>query len=404
MGGNSKLSQTPMQLLDYIPRSELEARWARVRRYMECDALIVLQNVGIFYLTGTTQTGVLWFPSEGEPVLAVRKSYERATAESPLKNIVPFRSYSDLPSLLPNPGKTLGFELDVVPVSTYEQVAKHFKTSTLVDASLVLRKARGVKTPYEIDRIRQAAQQLDRAFLDIPGQLREGMAEIDLGARIEFVMRSAGHQGLTRVRRFNMEMHYGAVSFGDTAAYPHSFDGPVGVRGLYTAVPAMGGWKQLRRGEPVIVDIVGGCAGYIADGTRVYSLGSLPQELRNAHAYALDLNAWIEEQLRPGAIPGEIYTRILERVAQSPYGSQFMGAGDNQVKFVAHSVGLELDELPVIAPKYDAPFEVNTVMAVEPKIFFPGIGGVGTENTYVIREGPPERLTTCAQEIYVVPL
>lgn len=391
-----------MQLLDYIPRPELETRWARVRRHMDCDALIVLHNVGIFYLTGTTQTGVLWFPREGEPVLAVRKSYERAKAESPLKNIVSFKSYSELPSLLPNPGTTLGFELDVVPVSTYEQVAKQFRNAKLVDASLVLRKARGVKTTYEIDCIRQAAQQLDRAFLDIPGQLREGMAEIDLGARIEFVMRSAGHHGLTRVRRFNMEMHYGAVSFGDTAAYPHSFDGPVGVRGLYTAVPAMGGRKQLRRGEPAIVDIVGGCAGYIADGTRVYSLGPLPQELRDAHAYALELNAWIEEQLRPGAIPEQIYTLILDRVAKSPYGSQFMGAGENRVKFVAHSVGLELDEIPVIAPKYDVPFEANTVMAVEPKIFFPGIGGVGTENTYVIRDGAPERLTTCGQEIYLV--
>ena len=186
-----------MQLLDYVPRSELETRWARVRRHMDCDALIVLHNVGIYYLTGTTQTGVLWFPREGEPVLAVRKSFERAKVESSLKNIVPFRSYSELPSLVPNPGKTLGFELDVVPVSTYEQVAKHFKRSTLVDASLVLRKARGVKTAYEVDCIRQAARQLDRAFLDIPTQLREGMAEIDLGARIEFVMRSAGHQGLT---------------------------------------------------------------------------------------------------------------------------------------------------------------------------------------------------------------
>jgi Xaa-Pro aminopeptidase len=369
---------------------------------MECDALIVLQNVGIYYLTGTTQAGVLWFPREGEPVLAVRKSYERAKTESPLTNLVPFRSYSEIPSLMPNPGKTLGFELDVVPVSTYEQVARQFKNATLVDASLVLRKARGVKTPYEVDCIRQAARQLDLAFLDIPTQLREGMEEIELGARIEFVMRNAGHQGLTRVRRFNMEMHYGAASFGDTAAYPHSFDGPVGVRGLYTAIPAMGGRKKLHRGEPVIVDIVGGFAGYIADGTRVYSLGLLSQELRDAHAFVLELNAWIEEQLAPGAVPGEIYARIIERVGRSRYATQFMGAGENQVKFVAHSVGLELDELPVIAPKYDVPFEANTVMAVEPKIFFPGIGGVGTENTYVIRDGAPERLTTCSQEIYVL--
>jgi len=79
-----------------------------------------------------------------------------------------------------------------------------------------------------------------------------------------------------------------------------------------------------------------------------------------------------------------------------------MGAGENQVKFVAHSVGLELDEIPVIAPKYDVPFESGTVMAVEPKIFFPGVGGIGTENTYLIRDGEPERLTRFSQEIHVV--
>src|SRR4029078_8600111 len=98
-------------------------------------------------------------------------------------------------------------------------------------------------------------------------------------------------------------------------------------------------------------------------------------------------------QLRPGAIPSEIYARILEKISKTSYGPHFMGAGENQVKFVAHSVGRELDEIPVIAPKYDVPFEANTVMAVEPKIFFPGIGGVGVENTYRIREKGAERLT-----------
>ena len=386
----------------YITRQELELRWERVRHFMETDALIVLQNVGQYYLSGTLQAGVLWFPREGEPIYAVRKSYERARVESPLKNIVPFKSYSELPALFPNPGESLGFELDVVPVATYQQISRHFKDSKLLDASMVLRNARGVKTPYEIDCIRAAARQLDRAFLDIPSQLREGLTEIELGTRIEYVMRQAGHQGLTRVRRFNMELHYGAASFGDSAAYPHNFDGPVGVRGLYPAVPVMGSNKKLRRGEPVIVDIVGGHAGYIADGTRVYSLGKPAQELLDAHAYVLELNSWIEEQLRPGRVPGEIYTEITNRVSSSPYALQFMGHGENQVKFVAHSVGLELDEVPVIAPRYDTPFEANTVMAVEPKIFFPGVGGVGTENTYLIGEHGAERLLSCPQEFHIV--
>src|SRR5262245_31251382 len=108
-----------MELIECLPRNELEQRWERVRRFMECDALIVLQNADQYYLTGTVQTGVLWFPREGEPILAVRKSYERAKMESAVRNIAPLRSYSELPSLFANAGKTLGLELDVVPVSTY---------------------------------------------------------------------------------------------------------------------------------------------------------------------------------------------------------------------------------------------------------------------------------------------
>src|SRR3954465_4195177 len=120
-----------MDLSEYIPREELERRWAKVRRFMDCDSLVVLQNVDQYYLTGTLQTGVLWFPREGEPLLAVRKSYERAKIESALKNIVPLKTYSDLPALIPNPGPTIGFELDVLPLAPYQQVAKHFPNSKI---------------------------------------------------------------------------------------------------------------------------------------------------------------------------------------------------------------------------------------------------------------------------------
>jgi Xaa-Pro aminopeptidase len=388
--------------MDYVPREELEKRWARVRRFMDSDSLVILQNADLYYLSGTVQTGFLWFPREGEPLLAIRKSFERAKTESAIRNIVPLKTYSDIPNLIPSPGQTVGFELDVLPVATYQQIAKHFQNSKIVDGSTAVRNARAVKTAFEIECIRQAAHQLDKMFLDIPSQLHEGLPEFELAARIEYVLRMAGHQGLTRVRRFNMEMHYGAVSFGDTSAYPHAFDGPVGVRGLYSAVPAMGSRKTLRRGEPVMIDICGGYAGYIADGSRTYSIGAVSQQMKDTHQFILELNGWIEDQLRPGNIPSQIYSAVMDRVAKTSFGQHFMGAGENQVRFVAHSVGLELDEIPVIAPKFDAPLEAGVVLAVEPKVFYPGLGGVGTENTYVITESGCERLTVCPQEIYTV--
>ena len=124
--------------------------------------------------------------------------------------------------------------------------------------------------------------------------------------------------------------------------------------------------------------------------------------MRETHEYILDLNGWIEDQLRPGNIPSQIYQNILDRVAKTSFSAHFMGAGENQVRFVAHSVGLELDEIPVIAPKFDAPLEPGVVFAVEPKVFYPGLGGVGVENTYLITGGKCERLTHCSQEIYQV--
>jgi Xaa-Pro aminopeptidase len=391
-----------MELTEYIPREELERRWARVRKFMDCNSLVVLQNVDQFYLTGTLQTGVLWFPREGEPLLAVRKSYERAKIESAVKNIVPLKTYSELQGLIPNPGETVGFELDVLPLVTYQQVSKYFSKSKIVDGSMAVRNARAVKTPYEVECIRRAAKQLDTMFLDIPSQLHEGLPEFELAARIEYVLRMAGHQGFIRVRRFNMEMHYGAVAFGETAAYPHSFDGPVGVRGLYPAVPMMGSRRVLKRNEPVMIDICGGYAGYIADGSRTYSIGPLSQQMRDTYQYIVELNSWIEDQLRPGNIPSEIYQNILDRVAKTSFAPHFMGAGENQVRFVAHSVGLELDEIPVIAPKFDTPLEPGVVFAVEPKVFYPGLGGVGVENTYLVAQDRCERLTVCPMEIYTV--
>lgn len=389
-----------MEIPEYISRDELEQRWRRVRKFMTSDSLVILQNVDQFYLTGTMQTGVLWFPREGEPVLAVRKSFGRAKTESAVKNIVPLKTYSELPSLIPNPGETVGFELDVLPVATFQQISKYFSKSKAVDGSAAVKSARSVKTPYEVECIRRAAQQLDTMFLDIPSQLREGLPEFELAAHMEYVLRMAGHQGLIRVRRFNMEMYYGAVSFAETAAYPHAFDGPVGTKGLYPAVSAMGSRRTLKRHEPVMIDICGGYAGYIADGSRTYSLGPVSQQMRDTYERIIELNNWIEDQLRPGNIPSQIYQNILDQIAKTSFAAHFMGAGENQVKFVAHSVGLELDETPVIAPKFDEPLEAGVVLAVEPKVFYPDLGGVGVENTYLVTENRCERLTKCPMEIF----
>ena len=54
-----------------------------------------------------------------------------------------------------------------------------------------------------------------------------------------------------------------------------------------------------------------------------------------------------------------------------------------RVPFIGHGVGVEIDELPVLAPRVEQVLQANMVIAVEPKFVFPD-GAVGLENTFVV--------------------
>jgi Xaa-Pro dipeptidase len=62
-----------------------------------------------------------------------------------------------------------------------------------------------------------------------------------------------------------------------------------------------------------------------------------------------------------------------------------------------------LDEYPALACGFDLPLQAGMTIAVEPKIFFEGRGGVGVENTYLITGSGFENLTPYREELISVP-
>jgi len=52
---------------------------------MDCDSLIILQSVDVYYLTGTVQTGVLWFPREGEAAVCCTQELRTGEVNRRLK-------------------------------------------------------------------------------------------------------------------------------------------------------------------------------------------------------------------------------------------------------------------------------------------------------------------------------
>jgi len=396
--------------MDLLPKSETATRLAGIQRWMQAasvDAVFVFQNVDLYYFAGTVQSGLLCLPAAGEPIYLVQKSLRRAQTESTWDRIIPFPGFKKLPNCLTDEGFTglrrVGIEMDVLPTSYYLKLSEIFPRTEFIDASDAIRRVRMVKSAHEVGQIRQAARMLRLAFERLPEWIRPGVSELAVMAQIEGFLRSQGHQGLIRMRGFNSQMGCGTLSAGASAAYPTSIPGPVGFTGLYPAVPIGGGEHILAPGETLIADIVAGYGGYIADKTRTYALERVDSDQADAHRYTINLTREIEAMLKPGSLCSQIYQNVIERVKESPYAAGFMGLGDSQVRFVGHGVGLELDELPVLAAGFDIPLEPGMTIAVEPKMFFPDRGGVGIENTYVITESGFENLTVFPEEIMIIP-
>jgi len=367
------------------------------------DAVFIFQNVDLYYFSGTAQTGLLCLPCAGDPVYLVIKSMARANEESAWKRIVALPKLEKAPRILESQGirrlKRVGLEMDVLPAANYFRLTRSFPDVEFVDASPAIRKIRMIKSSYEVDQIRKAAGMILQAWDELPSWIRPGVSELEVLAQMEQYLRLRGHQGILRTRGFNYEIGYGAFSSGPNACFPTSFPGSTGYRGLYPAISNAGSRRLLASGEPLLVDVMGGHGGYIADATRTFALGSLPSDMLEAHAWILDLNLEIESMLVPGMECRKICDHAFAKAEGRPFAASFMGIGDNHHRFVGHGVGLELDELPVLDSKSDARLEAGMIVAIEPKVFFPERGGVGIENMYLVTDTGFEKLTPYREDI-----
>ncbi|HVO19065.1 MAG TPA: Xaa-Pro peptidase family protein [Anaeromyxobacter sp.] len=377
------------------PSTEHGGRTARLQEALRAqglDGALLLQAVDVYYLAATRQSGALFVPASGEPILLVRRSLSRARAESAVADVRPFPPSRELAQALGARGR-LGATFDAVPAATLDWWRAQLRAAEWVDVSRPLRELRSRKSPRELGTLREAGALLAGVLAQVPALLREGMREVDLSAEIEYRLRRAGNLGSPRLRAFNAELFLGLALAGDGAAGPGCFDGPVTGGGLHPSYPQGSSERAIRRGEPVFLDWTAVHGGYVADMTRMAAIGDLEADLARAFEVALAIQAEVAAGLRPGATGAELWARARAMAEEAGLADRFMGPPGDQARFVGHGVGLELDELPLLAPGQSAELEAGQVVAVEPKFVFPGRGAVGIENTWVVTEGGGERIT-----------
>jgi len=393
----------------YLPKEELESRLARLRKGMEkaeMEALLVVQKMDCYYLSGTTQDSLLFVPLEGRPLLMVKREVERARVESPWEEVVGFQSARQLPDLIHNHcGRlphTLGLELDVLPVKDYFRYQDLFPGARFMDASPLIRDLRKIKSPFEIELMRVAGDIGRRVYQEAREILQEGMTEIEFGGLMEVTAKRYGHEGLLRVRSLNYEAYTWHVLSGPSGGIVSQSDSPMGGLGLSPAFPVGASRRVMRAHEPILVDFGICYHGYQVDQTRMFSIGEMPKKFIDAYHACREIHDAVLAETRPGAECEAIFHKALRLAEKSGYQDSYLGPPGLQTRFIAHGIGLELNEPPFLAQGHSYPLEEGMTFAVEPKIVFPGEGAVGLENTVLVTHNDYEILTPLEQGIFQV--
>ena len=388
---------------------ELENRLSRLHLKMsnscpDWDTAIILDKVNQYYLAGTMQDGIIIIKRDGGLFYFVRKSLERANNESPISNIYPMNNYGDAAKVI---GADLGItlvETNTVTLSIMKRLQKYFTIRDTQPLDKIIFSVRSIKSPFELELMTLSGKKHNDFFQNIvPDILSEGMSEADFLGELYKSMLEQGYQGISRFSMFQTEMVAGQVAFGESSLYPTNFDGPGGSYGMYPAVPFVGSReRRLEKGDLVFVDLGFGIHGYHSDKTQIYIFGGKPSdEALEAHQRCIDIQARLAKQLKPGAIPSEIYDSIMNNLDEH-FIQNFMGFGDRKVKFLGHGIGLHIDEPPVIAKGFNKPLEKNMVIALEPKKGIAAEGMVGVEDTYIVEDMGGRCITGGGEEIIMV--
>lgn len=392
---------------DLTPKEEITARIDSLRKGMAekgIDLAVILQNVDIFYFTGTLQRGVLVVSTEHGPAFFVEKSIFRAEVETPL-DIIPIKRDKEVKDILVEkkmlPGKC-AMELDVVPVALGERWKSILGQDRMEDLSQIIRDVRLTKSEFEIAQLRKSGDIVERVLEKAKDIIRNGMREIDIDAELLAEGRRWGHQGFLRMRGLNQEMMSVYVTHGYSATITSGADVPISGIGVTHAIGQGASVNVVKSGIPVIVDYGGGYNGYITDETRAYATGPLKELFHKPYEVARDI---VEETMtfaKEGVDATEVFAKAFDRVKAAGLKEHFMGHGEGQVAFIGHGLGLEINELPVITPRHKMILKEGMVFAFEPKFVFPGEGAIGIEVDFVVRRNGLERLTRTPVDIVYV--
>ncbi|WP_158735849.1 Xaa-Pro peptidase family protein [Alteribacillus sp. YIM 98480] len=357
----------------------------------EIEACLIQKPRNVYYFSGTGQPANLWIPAIGEPVLFVRRAFEMAKEETWMDSVYASGRFSDIinilleKNLLPKPNQTLGAELDFISYKMLTKMKEDFGNVHLKNITGLLMEQRFTKSADEIHQIREAAKLWTKGHRAILETLEVGKKEYEIAASFEYAARSNGGDGTVWFHRWDAGLPGGGiVASGPNTWKVSGHAMTVTGVGMSPVFPWGASSRPVEKGDLVVADYGISKKSYHADMARTYCVGKASLEQKDLWKKLVEVHTAVIEQVKPGVTGSELYQTALNYAKKMNLERNFMGVEEQRGEYLGHSIGLELDEWPVIGPKMTHPLKENQIITIEPKFMVPGLGGVMVEDDILV--------------------
>ncbi len=348
----------------------------KLRAYLESknmDAYFIAKKVNVRYISGYTgDDSYLLITRNNKYFITDPRYTEQAGQECADYEIINWRkagrTLADAIKGLVEKEKiqSIGFEDDYISVNVYNDFKAKIKAD-LLPASHVIEEMRIIKTPQEIAFLRAACEISCRAFERILGDIRVGVTEKELAAKLSSYMVFEG---------------------ADTQPY-----GNILISGARTSllhgIPSN---KAIEYGDLVLMDF--GCQynGYLSDMTRTVVVGKATEKQREVYELEKQMLELSLAKMKAGVPVRDIYRESIKPIQDTEYLQYSYGN-------IGHGIGLFVHELPSMGENFDDVLQAGNVRTIEPGIYIPGWGGIRIEDQILITENGYENMISTTHEL-----
>ncbi len=377
-----------------IPDSEYSQRIAKVQAALKeqrLDVLLVHSNeadpANVRYLSNywpIFETAGILVPAEGEAIQIIgpeSETYARDRSKlSIVRKILEYRESAEpgYPELELDTFASIFAELgitprrigiagmSILPVTIYQVLRESAPDAEIVKADDIIVNMRIIKSPAELDCMREAFRISEVALEAVLAEMRPGMTELQVVGIAQRAMYENGAE---------YEGHPTYVLSGINST--HAIGRP--------------GHRVLQKGDYVQLNIGARVAGYSSSVGRPLCLGKMTDEMRRLTEVGLEAHYKTQEWMQVGLPAKEVVAKFYQFVHDA-------GCGENLLYGPCHGIGLMEVERPWMESDSEYPLQENMTFQVDTFLYCQDFG-LRWENGVRIAQGKVERLSDARMEI-----